>query len=428
VLNGIFVFILACSLLLAAYTGQMQQLTDALFQSALTAVEIAIKLIGVMTFFLGLMKVAEAGGLLNLICRISAPVMRRLFPSVPAEHPAMSAMIMNIGCNMLGLGNAATPFGIRAIRELDAINDEKGTATNAMVTFLAINTAGFALLPTTAIGLRVAAGSADATGILIPTWLASGAATAVGVLAALGLARLPKFARSEPAARTGTSGAEGEPSVSSAARAITSRRLLLWLFWIVFALLLVRQLRVESAALAWHDVARNVMSYWILPAIVLALILFGWTRGVKVYEVFVDGAKEGFQVAVRIIPFLVAILVAIGMFRASGGMELFGRVVGPWTAMIGMPVEALPMAIVRPLSGSGAQGTMVEAMSVHGADSTIGYMVSTYLGSTETTFYVLAVYFGAAGVRRTRHALPACLLADAAGILTATIAVNLLFG
>jgi len=177
-----------------------------------------------------------------------------------------------------------------------------------------------------------------------------------------------------------------------------------------------------------HESARDVMSYWILPAIILGVILFGWSRGVKVYESLVEGAKGGFQVAIRIIPFLVAIVVAVGMFRASGGMEHLVRALGPVTSLIGLPAEALPMAILRPLTGSGAMGFMAESMSTYGPDSLIGYMVSTFQGSTETTFYVLAVYFGAVGVTRTRHALPACLAADVAGILAAVLIVNVMFG
>jgi spore maturation protein SpmA len=434
-LNGIFVFVVLVSILLAALTGHMKELTDAILQESRRAVEIAIKLIGVMAFFLGLMKVAEDGGLLRLICRVTAPVMRRLFPSVPPDHPAMSAMIMNIGSNMMGLANAATPFGIRAIEELDKLNGRKGTATNAMVLFLAINTAGLAILPSGVVGLRAAAGSADATGIFFPTWFSSGCATITGVLVAIWLSRLRRYRTTEPpllesgetAADDGTKAddlLEGAP----VAAVITWRRGALWLFWLVFLGLMVRYVMLSIGGQPPHELIKEVLSYWMLPAIVLGMVLFGWSRGVKVYESLVEGAKQGFQVAVRIIPFLVAIVVAVGMFRASGGMDLLGRWLSPVTTLIGMPAEALPMAILRPLTGSGAMGYMVETMNTHGPDTLLGYMVSTYQGSTETTFYVLAVYFGAVGVTRTRHALPACLAADTAGILAATFIVNLMFG
>jgi len=435
-LNGIFVFLIVISILLAAITGQMQALTDAILTDSRKAVELSLKLIGVMAFFIGLMKVAEVAGLLRLIARAVAPVMRRLFPSVPPDHPAMSAMILNIASNMLGLGNAATPFGIKAMEELDKLNGEKGTATNAMVLFLAINTAGLAVLPTGVIGLRAAAGSANAAGIFFPTWFASGCATVTGIAAAFLLARLPRFRKTEPpvlapeAAPTG----DAEPRdvefgvADLAPPPISWRRFAMWAFWLVFVGLAVRHVFLSRSEMASLDLTREVMSFWVLPAIVAGMILFGWSRGVAVYEALVEGAKEGFNVAVRIIPFLVAILVAVGMFRASGGMDVVGDVFGPVTALIGMPAEALPMAIIRPLSGSGALGVMAEAMDAYGPDSLIGYMVSTFQGSTETTFYVLAVYFGAVGVKRTRHALPACLLADTAGILAAVFIVNLLFG
>jgi spore maturation protein SpmA len=411
----------------------MKELTDAILNDSRRAVEISLKLIGVMAFFLGLTKAAEDGGLLRLLCRMTAPVMRRLFPSVPPDHPAMSAMVMNIGSNMLGLANAATPFGIKAIEELDNLNGRKGTATNAMVLFLAINTAGLAILPTGVVGLRAAAGSADATGIFFPTWFASGCATIVGVLAAIGLSKLPRYRRTEPptldpqpATKTASSPSDldGVPVGSP----IPWRRVAMWCFWGAFLALVVRHVVLSVGESPTHDIVKGVMSFWMLPAIVMAMILFSWSRGVRVYESVVEGAKEGFNVAVRIIPFLVAIVVAVGMFRASGGMEQMGRILSPLTTLIGMPAEALPMAILRPLTGSGAMGYMVETMNAHGPDTLLGYMVSTYQGSTETTFYVLAVYFGAVGVKRTRHALPACLAADVTGILAATFIVNLLFG
>jgi spore maturation protein SpmB len=354
--------------------------------------------------------------------------MRKLFPGVPADHPAMSAMILNIASNMMGLANAATPFGIKAMEELDKLNSRKGTATNDMVLFLAINTAGLAILPSGVIGIRAALGSADAAGIFFSTWFASGMATLVGIVAAFLLSKAPAFARSTPPPLENA--AMGKPDESPEEERPSSRwkNLAQLIFWVAFVLLLARHLWQAAATESVGEMIRGVGSYWMLPALVGGLVLFGWARGVRVYDSLVEGAKEGFQVALRISPYLVAILVAVGMFRASGGIDLMVRLLSPLTELIRMPAEALPMALLRPLSGSGALGVMSEIMTAHGTDSFIGYMVSTFQGSTETTFYVLAVYFGAIGVKKTRHTLPACLLADTAGILAAVFIVNVMFG
>ena len=342
---------------------------------------------------------------------------------------------------MLGLGNAATPFGIRAMEQLDTLNSEKGTASNAMVLFLAINTAGLAILPTGVIGLRASLGSNDAAGILFPTWIASGTATLVGILAATLICKLPRYRNTEPQTITSATPSIREKPVTAKEQTESNslRRWAVWLFWFVFSVFLVRYLNSNSwnlfspnQELSPHadfvTLVRSTLSFWMLPALVAGLTLYGWQRGVRVYESLVAGAKQGFDVALRIIPYLVAILVAIGMLRAAGGIELLALLLTPFTSLIGMPAEALPMAVLRPLTGSGAFGVMAEAMNTHGPDSLIGYMVSTFQGSTETTFYTLAVYFGAIGIVRTRHALPVCLLADIAGILAAVAIVNLMFG
>ena len=433
-LNGLFVVVTLASILMAAASGQMQALTDAILTSARNAVDLAIGLIGVMAFFLGLMKVAEDAGLMSHVARAVSPVIRLIFPSVPTGSPAMSAMIMNISANMLGLANAATPFGIKAIEELDKLNSRPGTATNAMVRFLAINTAGLAILPSGIIGVRAALGSADAAGIFFPTWFASGSATVVAVSAAILLGRLPRYRDTEPPPVTAPGGdaeevtAESEAALPEALPVVPLRRWLGWTFWLVFAALAVRNVAGRLGAETPLEIARNVMSFWILSAIMATGVLYGWVRRVRVYDSLVEGAKQGFQVAIRITPYLVAILVAVGMFRASGGLELIVGILSPVTALIGMPAEALPMAILRPLTGSGALGVAAEAMTANGPDSLVGYLVSTYQGSTETTFYVIAVYYGAIGVRNTRHTVPACLMADVTGILAATFIVNLFFG
>jgi spore maturation protein SpmA len=439
-LNGLFVSVALASVLLAAATGRMEELTGSILTSARGAVDLAIGLVGVMAFFLGLMRVAENGGLMATIARAVRPVMRRLFPDVPDDSPAISAMILNIAANMMGLGNAATPFGIKAIQELDKLNSRPGTATNAMTLFLAINTAGLAVLPSGMIGVRAALGSEDAAGIFFPTWFASGSATIVGITAALLLSRLGRYRRTEPPsieAPTNATPTEpertevpaGAPAAPEAAPEPLAGRL--WIaraFWIGLLALAARDFLTRLGTESTLDAFRGMTSFWMLPALVSALVLYGWVRGVRVYDSLVEGAKQGFDVALRIIPFLVAILVAIGMFRAAGGIDALVAALGPITTLIGMPAEVLPVAVLRPLSGSGSLGVAAEIIQTHGPDSVIGYLASTVYGSTETTFYTLAVYFGAVGIRNTRHTLPACLSADVAGILAATFIVNLLFG
>jgi spore maturation protein SpmB len=273
--------------------------------------------------------------------------------------------------------------------------------------------------------------------IWIPTWFASLCATVVGILVATALSRLPRYRANEPPPLSADQAAAGEPTVDDEnapeeppepPKSIAWRRWLTWAFWIAFVGLFVRELVRNAELMSLNDLLKTIVSNWILAAIIGFMVLYGWSRGVRVYDSLVEGAKEGFRVAVRIIPYLVSILVAIGMFRASGGMDLMVAAIHPVTSLLGVPAEALPMAIMRPLSGSGAMGVMVEAMETYGPDSLIGYMVSTFQGSTETTFYVLAVYFGAVGVRRTRHALPSCLAADVAGLSAAVFIVHLLLG
>ncbi len=435
-LNGLIVFAALASVFLAALTGQMQALTDAIVSSARGAVELAIGLIGLMAFFLGLMRVIEDAGALRHLARALGPVMQRLFPGVPVHSPAMSAMILNIAANMLGLANAATPFGIKAMEELDKLNGERGTATNAMVLFLAINTSALAILPSGVVSMRASVGSEDAVGIFFPTWFASGCATIVGVTAAVLLSRMAVYRRTEPAPAADARGPEAGDNDAGAAPGdnapaaldpIPARRWAGRLFWLALAALLGRFVWQHRADPPF-ELLSAITSGWMLPMVVSVLVMYGWTRGVRVYDSLVTGARQGFEVAVRIIPYLVAILVVVGMFRASGGIDLITTLLSPLTALIGLPAEALPMAILRPLTGSGAYAVMAEIMTAEGPDSVVGYMVSTFQGSTETTFYTLAVYYGAVGIRRTRHTVPACLLADTAGILGAVFIVNLMFG
>ena len=398
----------------------MQELAVGMIDSAAGAVTLALGLVGVMALFLGLMKIAEAGGLLTIIARLVRPLMVRLFPDVPADHPAMGAMIMNMSANALGLGNAATPFGIRAMQELDKLNPHKGVATDAMVLFLAINTSSVTLLPTGVIALRASVGSQDPAGILPTTLFATIVSTTVAIIAVKLYQRFSPFT---PLAETPEPRNEEPPQQAETAVADISGDG--YTGWISGLALLTIAALVPITVIYGKAVAP-----WIIPGLMLGFVTFGLVKKVRIYEVFVDGARDGFQVAIRIIPYLVAILVAVGMLRASGALDLFVQWIGPVTSKFGLPGEALPMALLRPLSGSGAYGilaSIIQDPSI-GPDSYTGYLVSTFQGSTETTFYVLAVYFGAVQIRRVRHALAAALTADLAGIIGAIIACSVLYG
>lgn len=399
----------------------MEALSKAVVESAAGSVELALGLVGVMTLFLGLMKVAEAGGMLTILARLIRPLMVRLFPGVPSDHPAMGSMILNMSANALGLGNAATPFGIRAMQELNKLNPRHGTATDSMALFLAINTSNVTLLPTGVIAIRAAAGSHDPAGILPTTLFATICSTVVAILAARLYGRLPLFKRSRPLEREGAGDGsdphDQDPAMDEAPAAYPA-----WVSWTTVALLILLIPITVSYG--------RTLAPWIIPGLMVGFLTFGLAKRVRIYEVFVEGAKEGFQVAVRIIPYLVAILVAVGMFRASGALDAMVRLLGPWTQPMGMPAEALPMALLRPLSGSGAYGVMAAIINDPniGPDSYTGYLVSTLQGSTETTFYVLAVYFGAVQVKRIRHTLAAALTADLAGIAAAAGVCSFLYG
>ena len=442
-MNTVFFAIVLAAFAVAAWkqlTGQvsgdvlpMEALSSAMIDSAGGAVELAIGLVGVMTLFLGLMKVAEAGGLLVILARLIRPLMTRLFPDVPANHPAMGAMILNISANALGLGNAATPFGIRAMQELDKLNPHKGTASNAMVLFLAINTSGVTLLPTGMIALRASLDSVEPAAIMPTTLFATACSTVFAILAALFYRRFfPLPPAPEPAqasVQEGTHDSVGAEDHNEADGQSDSQETAeyddrAYPLWVSFAALLAVAALIPLTILHGRAIAP-----WILPGLMFGFLLFGVLRKVPVYESFVEGAKDGFQVALRIIPYLVGILVAVGMFRASGALDILVNGIGRWTTALGMPPEALPMALLRPLSGSGAYGVAASIMSdpAIGPDSYTGFLVSTLQGSTETTFYVLAVYFGAVQVKRIRHALLTALSADLVAIAAAVIAVSWMF-
>jgi spore maturation protein SpmA len=401
----------------------MEKLSKAILESAGSSVELAFSLIGVMTLFLGLMKVAEEGGLLVMIARLIRPLMKWLFPELPPDHPATGAMVLNFSANLMGLGNAATPFGIRAMQELEKLNPCPGTATNAMVLFVAINTAGITLVPTGVIALRAAAGSANPAGILPTTLFASFCATLLAVLATKAYQRFFPFpgASGRQVEITNDIGAvpkDSEPTLQSKSYEAYP----LWVSCLALGLLIT--------TIPLTVIFGGIISPWFIPGITIGFLAFGMARKVHIYEVFVEGAKEGFQVAVKIIPYLVAILVAMGMLRASGAIDAVANTLGVWTTAAGLPPEGLLMAMIRPISGSGAYGvvaSIIKNPSI-GPDSYTGYLVSTLQGSSETTFYVLALYFGSVQVRRIRQALLAGLTAEFIAVVAAVAVCRYLYG
>ena len=441
-LNWIFIVLIVGSAVAAAFRGTMAEVSAASLASAKSAVDLAIGLVGQMALWLGLMGVLREAGLLRSLARGLEPLMRRLFPEVPADHPAMGAMVMNVAANVLGLGNAATPFGLKAMSELNKLNTHPGTATNAMALFLAINTSGVAVLPLGAVAVRAALGSHDPAGIIVPSILATSLNTVAAVIVAKMLERLPAFAPGNAVLSEGsdavTSAAtpDAMPAAMKEAEAAAaphqpSKGIRRWITLAVAVTLGIAAIQhgvVTARTQAGLDVLRALLSDWLLPSLIAAIVLFGFARKVKVYEVFVASAKEGFQLAIAVIPFLVAILVAIGMFRASGAMDLLVTAIGRLTVPLGFPAEAVPMALIRSLSGSGALAVMTETMKTYGPDSFVGYLVSVINGTSETTFYVLAVYFGSVQVRATRHTVWACLAADGAGIVAAAAVTHLWFG
>lgn len=439
-LNGLFFVLIVGSVLTAAFTGKMPQVTTASLDAAKGAVRFALELVGQMALWLGFFGIVREGGMMRSIASGLRPLMRRLFPEVPHDHPAMAAMILNLAANMLGLGNAATPFGLKAMGELNKLNRHPGIATNPMALFISLNAAGVAILPLGAVAVRAAVGSRDPAGIVLPSFLSTFAAACTAVLVAKLLERRRRFApeRYEVAEPSGPATPVKEPDAATLATAeklaqthptSTPARLAVSLgLLLVFAFAVVRAERSLAERHTGFEVVRTFMSDWLLPFLMLGILLFGMARKVKVYEVFVAAAKEGFQIAVTIIPFLIAILVGIAMFRASGAMDAVAQVLSPITSRVGFPVEALPMALIKPLSGTGALGVMTETMKTYGPDSFIGYLVCLLNAGTDTTFYVMALYFGSVQVRVVRHTLAACLAADFAGFAAATALCHLFFG
>ncbi len=373
---------------------------DSTFSSSKTAFEISLGLTGVLALWLGVMKIGEKGGVVNVLARLLSPVFTKLFPEVPKGHPVTGSIFMNIAANMLGLDNAATPLGLRAMEQLQELNTEKERASNAMIMFLVLNTSGLTLIPVSIMVYRVQMGAAQPTDIFIPILLATFFSTLAGIIVTSLYQRINLLNRT---------------LLLTLGGACVAVAAIIWGF---------SQMDSEHMGTVSTTVA-NIL----LMTIIVGFILAGMRKKVNVYDAFIEGAKDGFTTAVRIIPYLVAILVGIGVFRASGAMDMLIGGIEYVVKAIGLDADwvgALPTALMKPLSGSGARGMMVDAMTTYGADSFIGRLSCIFQGSTDTTFYILAVYFGSVGIRHTRHAVACGLLADLAGIISA-IAIAYLF-
>ncbi|NIM48058.1 MAG: hypothetical protein GTN78_00645 [Gemmatimonadales bacterium] len=375
-------------------------MVNSTFEMARTGFEISLGLTGVLTLWLGLMRVGEKAGVINILAKVVRPFFHRLFPEIPRDHPAHGSMIMNFAANMLGLDNAATPLGLKAMQELQQLNPEPNTATNAQIMFLVLNTSGLTLIPISIMVYRAQLGAANPSDIFIPILLTTFFSTLAGLIAVAVVQRINLLDRVVLAYLVG---------LTSAVVAII----------IFFSRLPQEQIETIST------VAANVMLFGVIAAFIALAML----RRVNVYEAFIDGAKEGFPVVIKIIPYLVAILVAIGVFRASGAMDYLVVGIERALAAVGINtdfIEAMPTALMKPLSGSGSRGMMVDAMQTYGADSFVGRLASTFQGATDTTFYIIALYFGSVGVKRTRYAVTCGLVADLAAVI-AGISIAYLF-
>jgi spore maturation protein SpmA len=376
-------------------------MVNSTFETAKTGFEISLGLTGVLTLWLGLMKVGERGGAIGALAVVARPFFQRLFPGVPKDHPAHGSIIMNFAANMLGLDNAATPLGLKAMQELQELNPEPDTATNAQIMFLVLNTSGLTIIPISIMVYRAQAGAANPSDVFLPILLATFCSTMVALVAVALVQRINLL----------------HPVVLAYLLGLTG---LVAATLVYFTRLPQDQVQTISTLVA------NVTLFGIIGLFILMAAI----RRINVYEAFIEGAKEGFAVAIRIIPYLVAILVAIGVFRASGTLDYLVAGLGRMFAAFGLPTDfipALPTALMKPLSGSGARGMMVDAMNTYGADSFVGRLAATFQGSTDTTFYIIALYFGSVGVRKTRHAVTCGLLADVAGITAAVFIAYLFF-
>lgn len=409
VLNYIWIAFFLTAFVIATFrlvvlgdTAVFPEIINSTFSSSKTAFEISLGLTGVLSLWLGIMKIGEKGGVISLFSRVLSPLFCRLFPDIPKGHPVTGSIFMNLAANMLGLDNAATPLGLKAMEGLQELNPKKDTASNPMIMFLVLNTSGLTLIPISIMVYRAQMGAAQPTDVFVPILLATFFSTLAGLVAVSVYQRIN----------------------------LLNRVILLFLGGMSLAVagIIYGFSRLSHSEI---DLYSTTVANVFLFLIIVGFIVAGIRRKVNVYDAFVEGAKEGFGTAVRIIPYLVAILVAIGVFRASGAMDYLIGGVESVVKLCGIDsgfVGGLPTAIMKPLSGSGARGLMVDAMTTYGPDSFIGRLACIFQGSTDTTFYILAVYFGSVGITRTRHAVPCGLIADAAGILAAIFICYLFFG
>lgn len=409
VLNYIWIAFFAIAFMVAVgktiFAGDYQVWSDimtASFSSASTAFEISLGLTGVLSLWMGLMKIGERGGVIAFFGRMISPLFSRLFPGVPKGHPAMGSIFMNVSANMLGLDNAATPMGLKAMQELQSINKNKDTASDAMIMFLVLNASGLCFIPISIMMYRVQAGASNPTDVFMPILLATFISTLVGIVALCLKQRIRIF----------------DPVL---------------LAWLGGMAAVIGGIVYFFSCLDDDQVQRysSFVANFLLFTVIILFLAAGFRKKVNMYATFIEGAKEGFKTAVMIIPYLVAILVAIGMFRASGAMTVLTDGLVGLVGLMGLDtdwVEALPTAIMKPLSGSGSRGMMVDLMATHGADAFVSRVSASIQGSTDTMFYVLAVYFGSVGIRKTRYAVPYALLADITGSVAGVIAAYIFFG
>ena len=395
-------FIATFRLVFLGDTGVFPEIINSTFSSSKTAFEISLGLTGVLSLWLGIMKIGEKGGVIDLFARVLSPIFTKLFPDIPKGHPVTGSIFMNLAANMLGLDNAATPLGLKAMEGLQELNPKKDTASNPMIMFLVLNTSGLTLIPISIMVYRAQMGAAQPTDVFVPILLATFFSTLAGIIAVSIYQRINLLNRTILLFLGGMS---------------------LVVAGIIYAFTQLSRTEIDT----YSTTGANVFLF----LIIIGFIVAGVRKKVNVYAAFVEGAKEGFSTAVRIIPYLVAILVAIGVFRASGAMDYLIGGIESLVKLCGINsdfVGGLPTAIMKPLSGSGARGLMVDAMTTYGADSFVGRLACIFQGSTDTTFYILAVYFGSVGIAKTRHAVPCGLIADAAGIIAAIFICYLFFG